>query len=361
MSTTRPALVTLLCLALAGCHSGADPADEPTPSKAGKAASSAGKAAAESGKKPSRTFHVRYEAYVRKAPRGKQLKIWIPVPTDDDVQKISNMVIKGVPDSLGYRYTREADYGNRFLFIEGSAPAEDFTVAIEFDVARYPYRVDLARYNVDKQAEGQAFAKYLRPTKLVVINDRIRKLAARLSKGKKTRLEQARAFYDHIINEMTYGKPSDKPWGRGDTMYACDARIGNCTDFHSYFISLCRAEKIPARFQIGLFGKYDTRPGTEYKTGGYHCWAEFHIAGRGWVPVDISEADKRVSKGTAKGDVFFGYHTDNRVTLSTGRDLWLAPRQSGPPLNFIIHPYAEVEGKPFKVAKQGFWIDSPTE
>ena len=80
-------------------------------------------------------------------------------------------------------------------------------------------------------------------------------------------------------------------WGRGDAMFACDARTGNCTDFHSYFIALARAVGIPARFAIGATIPADKTEGT---IEGYHCWAEFFADGR-WVPVDISEAWKKSS------------------------------------------------------------------
>ena len=78
----------------------------------------------------------------------------------------------------------------------------------------------------------------------------------------------------------------------------------------------------------------------------------------GWVPVDISEADKLVDKQAAEAGIYFGFHTDNRVTLSMGRDLVLEPAQEGAPLNYIVHPYAEVDGEPHRVAKQGFWKDA---
>ena len=157
---------------------------------------------------------------------------------------------------------------------------------------------------------------------------------------------------------MKYDKPKDQPWGRGDTVYACSSKVGNCTDFHSYFISLCLAQNIPARFQIGLYGEYDKKPGTEYKTGGYHCWAEFLVPGKGWVPVDISEADK-AGKQDKKYEFFFGGHTDNRVTLSLGRDLVLNPPQKGEPLNYFLNPYVEVGGKKFEgpVTKTSYWKD----
>jgi transglutaminase-like putative cysteine protease len=50
---------------------------------------------------------------------------------------------------------------------------------------------------------------------------------------------------------MKYDK-SGTGWGHGDTLRASDSKHGNCTDFRSVFISMARAEKIPARFQIGF-------------------------------------------------------------------------------------------------------------
>jgi hypothetical protein len=45
-------------------------------------------------------------------------------------------------------------------------------------------------------------------------------------------------------------------------------------------------------------------------------------------------------------DYYFGSLTEDRVTFSIGRDLVLAPPQKGPPLNFFIYPYVEVDGEP---------------
>ena len=225
-------------------------------------------------------------------------------------------------------------------------------VELSYEVERKERLSDLVALATDGDT-GERAAAFLEPSKLGVVNDRIREMAARLSAGKTSTLAKARAFYDHVLSEMQYGKPADKPWGRGDTMYACDSRVGNCTDFHAYFISLCQAAGIPARFQIGLYGDYARKTG-EYETGGYHCWAEFQVPGKGWVPVDISEADKDEKRAV----YFFGNHTDNRVTLSMGRDLNLEPRQAGDSLNYFLVPYAEVDGAPFKgVSKKSFWTD----
>ena len=78
-------------------------------------------------------------------------------------------------------------------------------------------------------------------------------------------------------------------WGRGDALFACDARRGNCTDFHALVIGMARSVGIPARFAVGLPLPHARGSG---EIPGYHCWAELYVRGRGWVPVDASEAVK---------------------------------------------------------------------
>ncbi len=40
--------------------------------------------------------------------------------------------------------------------------------------------------------------------------------------------------------------------------------------------------------------------------------------------------------------------------MSKGRDITLAPRQAGPPVNFFVYPYVEVDGKPFHDVRNQF-------
>src|SRR5262249_48242748 len=120
--------------------------------------------------------------------------------------------------------------------------------------------------------------------------------------------------------------------------WACDSKYGNCSDFHSLFISLARSQKLPAKFEIG-FGLPQKRGKGE--VAGYHCWAFFRPEGKSWVPVDISEANKN----PRLRDYYFGNLTEDRVTSSVGRDIDLVPRQAAGPLNFFIYPHVEVDGK----------------
>ena len=166
-------------------------------------------------------------------------------------------------------------------------------------------------------------------------------------------LARARALYDHVLARMKYDK-SGEGWGRGDALYACDARAGNCTDFHAYFIALARAVGIPARFAIGVTIPADHDEGS---IAGYHCWAEFCAEGK-WVPVDISEA----SKNPALADYYFGHHPANRFELTRGRDLLVDPAPASGPINFLVYPLLEVGGKPVKAETEfAFHRTSPVK
>ena len=303
---------------------------------------------------PERSFHITYNADLSDLKVGEPLRLWIPIPSDDPQQRIRNISWDG-PMKASRR--TEPVYGNEMLYFEGTVTEPNLKFVVEYDVDRYPYSSDLEALSVDGSADGKSYEIYRKPSSLAFVTPQVRREAAQLSAGKTGTLEVARAFYDHVLANMAYDK-NHKGWGRGSIEHACSVGKGNCTDFHTYFNSLCLAAGITARFQIGLYGKYD-EVSEEYVTGGYHCWAEFRVPGKGWVPVDISEADRDANRI----DEFFGGHTSNRVTLSTGRDLILAPRQDGPPLNFFLYPYAEQSGKTLpkaQVKKTSLWKDLPS-
>jgi transglutaminase-like putative cysteine protease len=181
-----------------------------------------------------------------------------------------------------------------------------------------------------------AFAAELGPDRLVPIDGEIAQVSARVGHRGASPYDQARAIYNYVIANMTYEK-SGTGWGRGDAIYACDFKKGNCTDFHSLFIAIARSRGIPARFTSG----FPLGASSSGVVPGYHCWAEFRAGGQ-WVPVDASEAWKHPQLR----DYYFGHLDANRVASTMGRDLQLIPPQHGGPLNFLIYPYVEVDGKP---------------
>lgn len=273
-----------------------------------------------------RTYEASYVATISDIPAGTaKVDVWIPLPQTSEHQTVSAVTIESP-----YAFAQRADveWGNTYAHAVVVAPPPTIVTRVRFTVTRREARLDApkgGRRNLDRA---------LRADRLVTLSPRVVKLADEVTAGKTSPLEQARAIYDHVVGTMTYDKIAPG-WGAGDTERACDIRKGNCTDFHSLFMSLARAKGIPARFVIGF---PTTAP--EGVVRGYHCWAEFWIDGKGWIPVDASDA----AKNAKLHDYLFGNLDAQRVQFTIGRDVHLTPATSEP-LNYFIHPRAEAKGK----------------
>ncbi|MFC1570584.1 transglutaminase-like domain-containing protein [Candidatus Omnitrophota bacterium] len=256
-------------------------------------------------------------------------RMWIPYPAEDAFQRVE---LKSLDPSYDYLVLEESEYGNKAFYFELGPADSGKTIDIRYQVKR-----------IEKSAHTppeKDWGKDLEADSLVPIDDNFKAIAAEVTEGKKGDLVRVRALYDHVMDRMRYAKYGSG-WGKGDAVYACDARKGNCTDFHSYFISLARAIGIPARFAIGAAIPSSRNDGG---VDGYHCWVEFYAEGK-WWPIDISEADKYSGLST----YYFGHHPANRFELSRGRDLVFDPGPESGPVNFHAYPVLEIGGEPVKI------------
>ncbi|OGX29223.1 MAG: hypothetical protein A2705_01365 [Omnitrophica WOR_2 bacterium RIFCSPHIGHO2_01_FULL_52_10] len=272
-------------------------------------------------------------------PGTAQLKIWLPIMPENDYQRIEDIEI-----TPGYnsRLTFDETYGNKILYYAFQPPQAPLSIQISYKVRRREYSNKPAENRKVQTSPGEdpeALERFLKPDRLVTISPRARELASGITEGKMTTVAKARAIYDYVFTHVAYDK-TIPGWGRGDTERVCLIRAGNCTDFHSLFISLARAGGIPAKFVMGVpLSEKDFA-----EIPGYHCWAEFYDEGQGWIPVDVSEA----WKNKTRYEYFFGTLNQNRLEFTQGRDIILEPSQKGEPLNYFIYPYIEADGKEFK-------------
>ncbi len=284
----------------------------------------------------SRHFTFHYAFTVKDLPVGKPVRVWIPAAQSDAYQEVKVVSAKG---DVPVRKTREERFGNELYFAEVSHAAQpELHFDVEYDIVRRE-RIALAgqAHVVPAALTTTERREDLQADSLVPITGLPAELAAKVTEGKTLALDKARAIYDYVFATLKYDK-TGTGWGHGDVLYACDAKKGNCTDFHSLFIAMARSQGIPARFAIGFPLPPDKRSA---EIAGYHCWSDFYVDGKGWIPVDISEAWRHPEQK----EYFFGSHDVNRVQFTMGRDLKLGPAQAGKPLNYFVYPYVEVEGQ----------------
>ncbi len=275
-------------------------------------------------------FEFRYQTRIPEV--NDRAYLWLPFPASDAFQTVELLRMESPKEP---RVLQERAYGNKAFLFKIGKPDSGKSIDIRYRVRRH----EKAAY----AAEPAGTEKYLKPECLVPDRDEFHSIAAGVVRGKTGDLVRARALYDHVIDRMRYMKYGSG-WGKGDAVYACNLRTGNCSDFHAYFIGLARAAGIPARFAVGAAIPSERNDGG---IDGYHCWAEFYAEGK-WWPVDVSEADKYSSLAT----YYFGHHPANRIEFSRGRDLMFDQSFQGGPINFLAYPVLAMGGHLVKVETQ---------
>lgn len=296
--------------------------------------------AASSSAAETRRFVFEYETVVGPIAEGEgPVHVFVPLAASSSHQRVlGEEIAASIPGSI----QTEHAYGNRYWHgrLERS-DGQPIEVRVRTTLERRVSRrgaPDSSRTLSD--AERREFAAYLGPNARVVVDHPVlepirTEVRERAGSGDPARV--TRAIYDWVVENVEYKKVGTG-WGNGDTFWACSERYGNCTDFHALFISLARSEGIPARFEIG-FPVPENR--SEGKVGGYHCWVEFYLPEVGWFPIDASEAFKHPEKK----EFFYGTHPEDRIHLTTGRDLELGEGHSTAPLNYFVYPHVEVGGE----------------
>jgi hypothetical protein len=102
-----------------------------------------------------------------------------------------------------------------------------------------------------------AFKPYLKATRLGPLDGEIKKLADKITRGKRTVQAKARAIYDWTRSNM-YRDPNTKGCATGDVCALLQKRGGNCTDISSVYIAPCRAA---AGRRVTEYPRIPVRPG----------------------------------------------------------------------------------------------------
>ena len=281
-------------------------------------------------------FLLSYPTKIPAPPEGtKRLEAWIPVPYEDEMQKVTDIQVK---TTVPYEITKDPTYGNRMIHAVVENPKGELSIDWTAKIERTE--------DAGLTTGGPVLPRYLESDSMASVDGKAQELAKELGVDKTDVpvRERAKKIYDDTLSKMTYDKV-EPGWGKGDFARAVKVCKGNCSDFASRFITIARAAKIPARWISSISVTADH---TNCSACGYHCYAQFRDGDK-WIPVDASDARKIKEKDPARAEWFFGHADATSIVLSVGRDLELSPKQQGGPVNFFWGPYVEMDGKPFAV------------
>jgi transglutaminase-like putative cysteine protease len=204
----------------------------------------------------SRNVELRYTATLDEIPSGARIvDLWLPIAQDCDGQKVSRVTIS-YPE--GGRIRTEPRYGNKIWYKRFTAPfttdrhGGTLGAEIVFEMHRTEIVVPAAKALSPVLKTKPASKTYLEENRLIPIGtDPLNAIARDLRLDGEPPIRAARKIYDWLITEFNYNYQAPGA-GRGDVRWACDAKTGDCSDYHSMFIALCRGQGIQADHEFGF-------------------------------------------------------------------------------------------------------------
>lgn len=284
-------------------------------------------------------FDVSYRTQVMELPKdAEDVRIWMPIPSNDEAQRISNFEIES---PFPYELTREPKFGSRILHVKTGRHDKPFFVEAR-------YRVTRTQGGAKKETLSDAEArKYLKLTSKVRYTPDVELFAREILGDETDPYMKGQRVFDGIRETLFYDK-TIPGCGTGDTQWIMKYRRGKCDDYHALAMAILISNGVPVRWEQGFplpfpeGGKAAGAGELEGDCTGSHCWMSFYAPSHGWVPMDVSEGDK----GAPNSDFYFGNLSPNRFQVSVGRSVELEPAQGGDPLSTFAFAYAEADGIP---------------
>jgi transglutaminase-like putative cysteine protease len=254
-------------------------------------------------------------------PVGEPVRAWLPIPRkypfqdEFTLRSTSSPVVDVAPE----------DSRIRSVLLEAPAGKKgtEFTIHYDYTMRGIYFDVDPAK--VRPGVSDPAVREFTNQVVHISFSPQMRALSDRLVAGETNPWVKARRFYEWIGQNIQYSYAIEYSTIRNIADYCLEHRYGDCGQEALLFMSLCRLNGIPARWQSG----WNTFPDSK----NIHDWTEIYIEPYGWMPVDpymsifatqytpnLSEAERREIR-----DFYFGGLDQYRLIANCDHSKELAP------------------------------------
>ena len=272
-----------------------------------------------------KTFHVTMDVTADSdaAPAGETIRAWVPIPRRYPFQydfKLLSSSLK--PKSIG---SEESPI--RSIYFEQAAQAgkpTQFKIEYEFTARGVHFDLNPAKIQ-PYDANDETLKRFTSESPHVIFTPEIKALSAKIVGNETNPMLKAKKIYDWLSDHLQYSYALEYSTIRNISDYCRSNGYGDCGQQAMLFITLCRYNGVPARWQSGwnLFPKGTTN----------HDWAEMYLAPYGWMPVDpymgnyamryittLTPAQKREIR-----DFYFGGLDQYRMAANSDHSVPLEP------------------------------------
>ena len=230
-------------------------------------------------------------------PEGEIVRAWLPFPRSDRARLTSVQLISASePDYIVSPET----YSHKTIYMEKTARQDQPTV-FEMTATYEAFNewIDIDRAEIKPyDSRSEVYQNYTTErSPHIVFTPEIVALSREIVGEEIDPVVVARLIYEWIGEHIPWASAREYSTIPNIPMYCVNHRYGDCGIKALLFITLCRYNGIPAKWQSGWFLYPDNL--------NLHDWSEIYFEGIGWIPVDPDFNQQDIDDEDARS-FFFG-------------------------------------------------------
>ncbi|MDR0844987.1 MAG: transglutaminase domain-containing protein, partial [Tannerella sp.] len=242
------------------------------------------------------TYKLKVDANA--VPANEVIRCWLPYPRTDSRRQTNIELL--TTDAADYRISPD-EYVHKALYMEKTARQDEptvFSYSFSMETVGEWFGLqpgDIKPYN----KESELYKKYTAERRThVLFGDKIKAISAEIVGDETNPLLVSNRILQYIKDHYPWASALEYSTMDNIPEYVISNNHGDCGMVGLLYITLCRYNGIPARWQSGFM----LHPGNV----NLHDWTEAYFEGIGWVPVDPSFIrrsfdDKDVNKFYSNG------------------------------------------------------------
>jgi len=212
-------------------------------------------------------------------PAGETIRCWIPFPREIPGRQEDIRLTGSSPED---HQLAPPDALQRTVYFERTAVAGEQThFEVSYEYTGHGAYAPVNPENVRDLADPEALADFLKEEPPhILFSDTLRKLSAEIIGQETNPYVKAQKLFDWIDGNIPWASAREYSSIRNIPEYAIRNRHGDCGIQALTFITLCRLNGIPARWQSG----WEFEP----PDNSMHDWGMIYFEPFGWLPMDVT-------------------------------------------------------------------------
>lgn len=225
---------------------------------------------------------IKYSLSVNKdaVPEGEIIRCWLPFPREKMNRQTDIKPISAFPER--YILSDNRDHLQRTIYFEAPAvKGQKTTFKVIFEYTGYAFYNKINPEEVKPVQLNEELKPFIqeRPPH-IVFTEELKELSKKIVDQETNPYKIAQKIFKWIHDNIPWASARDYSTIRNISKYCYQNMHGDCGIQTILFMTLCRINGIPTKWQSG----WTTTPGR----AGMHDWGEIYFEPYGWLPVDAT-------------------------------------------------------------------------